>query len=80
MTPAEHALIAIRALLDDDVGSPRHEVELDAIGFDSLARVVLAYDLEGALDVTVPDGVESTWETVGDVVAWCEQATAGRTP
>lgn len=38
----------------------------------------LAMDLEERLGVTVPDGAEETWRTVGDVVAWAELATKGR--
>ena len=78
MTARKHVILAIRSLLDDDMGSPADDVELDAIGLDSLGRVELAMDLEERLGVTVPDGAEDTWRTVGDVVAWAERATKGR--
>lgn len=78
MTPREHVIVAIRALLDDDMGPPADDVELAPIGLDSLGVVALAMDLEERLGVEVPDGEEARWTTVGDVVAWAEKAERQR--
>ena len=67
MTPREHVYAAIADLADSG-----HFDDGSALDLDSLGRVLLAWALDERLGVTSKDGVENTWVSVGDVVAWAE--------
>jgi acyl carrier protein len=45
----------------------------DVTPLDSLAVVILAFELEDRLGVDIPDDVTAEWRTVGDVIAGVEE-------
>lgn len=67
---------AVLALIADvyDVPAARvtPDTELRELAGDSLARVLLAVELEKRLRRDVPRGLEERWTTVGDVARWAE--------
>lgn len=58
---------------ENDTGGMCDASTLEAMGIDSLAVIEIIYDVEEKFDITVPDlseieGIEDSFETVGDVV------------
>ncbi len=53
---------------------------LESLGFDSLDRVNLLFELESAFDLDIPDAVAKSIVTVGDIVSRLDEAIGGPQP
>jgi acyl carrier protein len=68
MTPREAVYLVLPEVTDEPV------TDVTVLGdvTDSLGLVELAVGVEQELGITIPDGAESAWVTVGDAIAAIE--------
>ena len=71
---AAAVLALIAEVYDVPAARVTHDTELRELAGDSLARVLLAVEIDKL--VPVPMGEEEQWTTVGDIVRWAEGRTA----
>jgi acyl carrier protein len=72
----ERILAAIAAVKNVDRWAIGGLSTLDELGFDSLDRITLLFELERAYQVSVPDDVARSIRTVKDIADGLEQLTA----
>ncbi|MBQ9638266.1 MAG: acyl carrier protein [Bacteroidales bacterium] len=73
----------VRAVIVDKLGVEEKDVTLEAsftndLGADSLDTVELIIDLENEFDVRIPDEEAEKIATVGDAIAFIENAKAAK--
>jgi acyl carrier protein len=81
MANNEEILATLGELVNDVAGVPADEVVVeksfvDDLDIDSLAMVEIIVGIEEKFGVTVPDEEAKNLKTVGDAVAYIEQAQA----
>lgn len=68
----------VAAIIAREIGVAAEAIHDDttfaALGMDSLDLIELGMSLEDEFGVSLPDGVEHDWQTVGDATGWLEAA------